>query len=143
MDDSKMRIAEILRINRFAGPLPLHPELAFARHEADAELVPLGDGRYLAVTMDVLAEEMEAGLYKEPETMGWILVQANLSDLAAVGATPIGLVLGINLGPEWDDPSMVRHPWRRFERYPGHLTGRMCHRCGRTSAHRSKGPFTG
>ena len=64
MDDSKMRIAEILRINRFAGPLPLHPELAFARHEADAELVPLGDGRYLAVTMDVLAEEMEAGLYK-------------------------------------------------------------------------------
>lgn len=101
-------VAELLRIDAFAAQLPLHPERVFPTHHADAELVPLGAGRYLAATLDVLSEELTVGLYCEPETMGWVLVQANLSDLAAVGAEPVGLVLGVSLGPEWDDARTAR-----------------------------------
>jgi thiamine-monophosphate kinase len=93
---------EIARIDLFASHLPIHPDRAFPIHGADAEIIPAGDGRHLAVTLDVLSEEIAVGLYREPETMGWILVQANLSDLAAAGAEPVGLVLAISLGPEWD-----------------------------------------
>jgi thiamine-monophosphate kinase len=101
-------VNEEARINRFAAPLPLHPDRAFPLHGSDAELVPLGDGRYLASTVDVITEEIAAGFYPTPETMGWILVQANLSDLAAVGADPVGLLLAISLGPEWDDDATRR-----------------------------------
>jgi thiamine-monophosphate kinase len=101
-------VAELLRIDAFVARLPLHPRRVFPTHHADAELMPLSAGSYLAATLDVLSEELTVGLYREPETMGWVLVQANLSDLAAVGAAPVGLVLGVSLGPEWDDERTAR-----------------------------------
>jgi len=101
-------VSEQARIDRFAAPLPLHPDRVFPLHGSDAELIPLGDGRYLASTVDVISEEIAAGFYPTPETMGWVLVQANLSDLAAVGADPLGLLLAVSLGPEWDEETTGR-----------------------------------
>lgn len=80
------------------------PDQLNAIHEADAELVPLpGGSQVLAVTSDTVAEEIALGLYEDPETMGWVAVAASLSDLAAVGADPLGLTLSVTLPGEAED----------------------------------------
>ena len=66
-----------------------------ALHEADAELVPIGNDQILATTIDTVDEEIAAGLYPDAETAGWVAAAASLSDLAAVGATPVGLVASV------------------------------------------------
>ncbi len=68
-------------------------------HETDAELIEIpGDlERYLAVTIDTVAEEISSGLYRDPYTMGWVTVMASMSDLAAVGADPLGLVVSVSI----------------------------------------------
>ena len=68
-------------------------------HEADAELVemPGCPDSYLAVTIDTVAEEIAEGIYRDPFTAGWVAVVASLSDLSAVGADPLGLVVAVTL----------------------------------------------
>jgi thiamine-monophosphate kinase len=81
------------------GPQVLRePSVAIGSiHEADAELVPLDETRWLAVKVDTVAEEIAAGLYTDPATAGRIAVLSVLSDLAAVGAEPLGLLLSVVL----------------------------------------------
>jgi len=75
-----------------------HPEQLNALHEADAELVPLpGSDRLLAVTTDTVSEEIALGFYRDPETIGWVAAAASLSDLAAVAAEPVGLVVAVSI----------------------------------------------
>jgi thiamine-monophosphate kinase len=59
-----------------------------------------GNGHILAVTTDTLVEEIETGLYADPELIGWMTVMANLSDLAAVGADPLGILLNLTIAPD-------------------------------------------
>ena len=68
-------------------------------HETDAELILIqGDPHhYLALTIDTVAEEITTGLYRDPYTMGWVTVMASMSDLAAVGADPVGMVLSVSV----------------------------------------------
>lgn len=61
--------------------------------ESDAELISLNDETILALTTDSICEEIERGLYDDPLMIGWMTVTANISDLAAVGATPVGILL--------------------------------------------------
>jgi len=56
---------------------------------------PSDNKNFLAITIDTVAEEITEGLYKDPYTMGWVAVMVSLSDLAAVGADPLGLVISI------------------------------------------------
>lgn len=74
-------------------------------HEADAELIeiPGNPDRILAITIDTVAEEILLGFYKDPYTMGWVTVMATVSDLAAVGADPLGLVVSASLEPTRDE----------------------------------------
>jgi len=66
--------------------------------EADAELMPIpASDRLLATTIDTIAEEIALGIYRHPETIGWMGAVASLSDLAAVGAEPIGVVVSVSL----------------------------------------------
>ena len=62
---------------------------------SDAEIIRLAAGgeTLIAVTTDSIAEEIAVGLYKDYYLAGWMTVMANVSDLAAVGAQPIGLVV--------------------------------------------------
>lgn len=83
-------------LSRWARLLPRAPGQLGRVHEADCELVPLGDGRLLALTVDAVDEELE-GLYRNPATAGRIAAVASLSDLAAVGAEPLGLLLSVSL----------------------------------------------
>lgn len=60
----------------------------------------LGD---LVLTTDMIAEGIHFRADDPPEDIAWKLVAVNLSDLAAKGATPLGVLLSYPLGePNWD-----------------------------------------
>lgn len=63
-------------------------------HESDSEIIKLsGYNKLLAITTDTIFEELQVGLYKDPFQIGWMSVTVNVSDLAAVGASPIGILI--------------------------------------------------
>jgi thiamine-monophosphate kinase len=78
--------------------------------EADAEilLLPSTSDNLLAVTTDSLAEEIASGLYDDVYLAGWMSVMANMSDLAAVGASPLGLLVSEILPQNLGQPSIQR-----------------------------------
>lgn len=85
------------------------PDQRNAINETDAEIIRLPDARdsdragqssWLALTTDTVAEEIQLGLLRQPFTIGWFAVLATLSDLAAVGAVPIGLLMSYQLPPQ-------------------------------------------
>lgn len=75
--------------------LPLH---SGARGLADdAAVLDLGD-QSLVITHDMLVENTHFLASADPADVAWKLVATNLSDLAAKGAEPIGVVLGHMVG---------------------------------------------
>lgn len=63
-------------------------------HETDAEIIQLENSFYdLAITIDTISEEIKTGLYSDPYQIGWMSVMVNMSDLAAAGASPLGIVI--------------------------------------------------
>ena len=88
-------IIESMIIEGFTTHFHVPPHRVNGVHEADAELVDPGamNGHLLAVTTDGVIEEISSGLYDDPYLMGWMLATVNLSDLAAVGADPMGLLV--------------------------------------------------
>jgi thiamine-monophosphate kinase len=69
--------------------------------ESDAEIIRLRDGTFLAITVDSIVEEIASGLYTDPYLIGWMTVTASISDLTAVGAKPIGILLIENIPSEY------------------------------------------
>ena len=72
----------------------------------DAALLAMAPGQSLVVTTDVLVD----GVHFSDETtsaedVGWRAAAANLSDLAAMGASPLGITVGLSL------PSDVPLDW--------------------------------
>lgn len=68
----------------------------------DAAVLQLGKHQ-LVVTHDMIAEGVHFLASDPPESVAWKLVAVNLSDLAAKGARPIGVLLGFTLGADaWD-----------------------------------------
>lgn len=98
-------ILENVKIERIAKNFRRAPHQRNKIHEADAELIDLGKGyeKYLAITTDALVEEVTSGLYDDPYLIGWMLAMVNFSDLAAVGADPLGLLISVNLPLNHDD----------------------------------------
>ncbi len=100
------QVEENALIARLSSFLPHHPAQLNSVQESDGELVRLpGGNQILAVTTDTIVEEIETGLYADPYLIGWMTVMANLSDLAAVGADPIGMLIAETLrrdAPEAD-----------------------------------------
>ncbi len=87
---------------RWAELLPRATAQIGGVHTSDAELLPLDEGRLLVLKVDTMVEEILAGLYKDPFTAGRTAVVSTLSDLAAVGAEPLGLLMSVTL-PEGDE----------------------------------------
>ena len=68
----------------------------------DAAILPIG-GATLVLTHDMLVEGVHYLLSDPPGDIAWKLLAVNLSDLAAKGARPVGVLLGYSLGEEdWD-----------------------------------------
>jgi thiamine-monophosphate kinase len=91
-------IREFAIISALTKPFSRHPDLVSRQHEADASLLAQPDGSYLALTIDTLLEEYHAGLISDPFTVGWCTVAHSLSDLAAVSAEPVGVLLSVTVG---------------------------------------------
>ena len=90
-----MTISEISLIERLTQQFRRSPLQLNRLQEADAEIIRL-DPRAsvcLAVTADSIVEEIASGLYDDPYLIGWMTVMANMSDLAAVGAIPLGILI--------------------------------------------------
>ncbi|MEK6705550.1 MAG: AIR synthase related protein [Bdellovibrionota bacterium] len=90
-------IVENRFLNRWETLLSRHPSQVNGLHEADAELLAIDEQTLLASTIDTISEEISSGLYSTPETIGWVAAMASLSDLAAVGAAPLGLLSAVTL----------------------------------------------
>jgi thiamine-monophosphate kinase len=64
----------------------------------DAAIVEVPAGKSLAVTTDVLVDGVHFSQQTTaPEDVGWRAAAANLSDLAAMGAIPLGITVGLSL----------------------------------------------
>ncbi|MCS6985986.1 MAG: thiamine-phosphate kinase [Sphingomonadaceae bacterium] len=81
-----------------AGPAP-GPARGF---RDDAAVAPFPLGQELVATHDVLAEGIHFLPDTPPADVGWKLVAVNWSDLAAMGARPLGALLGLAVGPGRD-----------------------------------------
>lgn len=67
----------------------------------DAAVLPTEPGKSLVVTTDVLVDGVHfSDRTTSPEAAGWRAVAANLSDLAAMGAMPLGITVGLGLPGE-------------------------------------------
>ena len=68
----------------------------------DVAVLEVGDTSII-VTHDMMAEGVHFRSNANPADVAWKLVAANLSDLAAKGAKPVGVLLGFMLGDDaWD-----------------------------------------
>lgn len=88
-------IAELL------APLATHPAARGLVDDAAVWLPPLG--RELVLTHDTIASGVHYLPADPPSDVAWKLLAVNLSDLAAKGATPAAVLLGVTLGPAEDD----------------------------------------
>ncbi|WP_009632281.1 thiamine-phosphate kinase [Synechocystis sp. PCC 7509] len=67
----------------------------------DGAVIPTLPGQDLVITTDVLVDKVHfSDRTTSPEDAGWRAVAANLSDLAAMGATPLGVTVGLALPPD-------------------------------------------
>lgn len=73
----------------------------------DAAVLEIG-GTSLVLTHDMLVEGVHFLASDPPEDVAWKLVAVNLSDLAAKGARPLGVLLGYTLGDDGWDSAFVR-----------------------------------
>jgi thiamine-monophosphate kinase len=67
----------------------------------DAAVLSTEPGKSLVVTTDVLIDNVHfSDITTSPEDVGWRAAAANLSDIAAMGATPMGITVGLGLPGE-------------------------------------------
>ncbi|YAF98782.1 MAG: thiamine-phosphate kinase [Nodularia sp. CChRGM 3473] len=67
----------------------------------DAAVLSTSPGQSLVVTTDVLVDGVHfSHVTTSPEDAGWRAAAANLSDLAAMGASPLGITVGLGLPGE-------------------------------------------
>lgn len=77
--------------------MPLHPGARGL--EDDCAVLETG-GETLVITHDMMAEGTHFPVGAHMADVAWKLVAVNLSDLAAKGAEPVGVLLGYSLGEE-------------------------------------------
>ena len=100
--------------NRFIANVTRHfrrsPLQLNQLHESDAEIIRSNgvSESLLAITTDTIAEEISVGLYRDPYLIGWMAVMVNMSDLAAVAAEPLGIVISQVLPPDYPEKSLHR-----------------------------------
>jgi thiamine-monophosphate kinase len=67
----------------------------------DCAVIDAGS-RYLVATTDMLHQSTDFPEIMNPWQMGWMSVAVNLSDIAAMGAEPSGILIAAGLPPETD-----------------------------------------
>lgn len=95
---------EVLDLREIAGIFPRHPWQINKLLEADAEIIEFKNKsfQYLVLKIDGIHEEISQKLYVDPFLIGWMSVTVTISDLAAVGALPFGILLSIQIPQKID-----------------------------------------
>ncbi|MEB3312519.1 MAG: thiamine-phosphate kinase [Cyanobacteriota bacterium] len=93
----------------------------------DGAVLELPTGHRLVVTTDVLVEGVHfSDRTTSPRDVGWRAMAANLSDLAAMGAPPLALTVGLSLPPStpvaWVE-DLYQGMAACLQRWGGHLVG--------------------
>lgn len=96
-----VRVRERDLIARLLAPLATSPAARGLADDAAVFAPPLG--RELVFTHDVLAAGIHYLPGDPPGDVAWKLLAVNLSDLAATGARPLGVLLGLGLSAAEDD----------------------------------------
>lgn len=94
-------------IRKVAGNFARHPFQVNQLMEADAEIIQR-NGEYLVLKTDGIHEEIKTKLYEDPYLIGWMAVTAPISDIAAVGAVPEGILLSLQLPLHQDEDWLKR-----------------------------------
>ncbi len=79
----------------------------------DCALIDSGD-RFFAVTTDMLHRETDFPEIMTPWQIGWMTVAVNLSDVAAMGAEPMGILIAAGI-PPGTDPSFIDQLFQGFK----------------------------
>lgn len=88
----------------------------------DAAVLEFG-GRRLVLTHDMIVEGVHFLSSDPPEDVAWKLLAVNLSDLAAKGAVPVGVLLGYSLGDGDWDAAFLRGLGRGLKAFDAPLLG--------------------
>lgn len=92
----------------------------------DAAILPIPLGLDLVATHDMLAEDIHFTPDCPPVDIGWKLAAVNLSDLASMGARPLGVLMGAGIGDgrgvEWAT-EILRGMHHALEKYGAPLLG--------------------
>ena len=88
-------------IARLLAPIATHPAARGLADDAAVLTPPLG--RDLVFTHDMLAEGIHYLPGDPPDSIAHKLLAVNLSDLAAMGAQPLGVLLGLGLSAREDE----------------------------------------
>lgn len=104
----KQQLLENSFLKQLAGNFSRSPIQLNKLLESDAELVRLDESKVLAITADTIVEEISSGLYTNPKQIGWMTVMVNLSDMAAVGARVLGLLLAQSLPDDYSDEHLLK-----------------------------------
>ncbi len=89
-------LTEFSLIDRFFKNLPKNPETRLGIGD-DCALLSIPPGYELAITTDTMVEGVHFFVGANPAQVGHKLLAVNLSDLAAMGATPIAVTLALTL----------------------------------------------
>ncbi|HEX2313341.1 MAG TPA: AIR synthase related protein, partial [Thermomonospora sp.] len=92
LDAAEGTLIAAMRAGMARSPLQLN-----AAFEADAELLDLGAAGLLAVTVDTLNSGAELAVAPTPYEKGWLATTVSVSDLAAVGADPLAVLVSCSL----------------------------------------------
>lgn len=95
-------------VKMIAGNFLRHPRQLNKLFEADAEIIDFRNQSpdYLVLKTDGIHEEIKEKLYEDPYLIGWMAVTVTMSDLAAVGAEPFGILLSLQLAQNFDSSWM-------------------------------------
>ena len=95
LDAAEGSMITAIRDGMMRSPLQLN-----GAFEADAELLDLGTGGLLAVTVDTLNGGAELATASTPYEKGWLTTTVSVSDLAAVAADPVAVLVSCSLQKE-------------------------------------------
>ena len=71
----------------------------------DCAVVEFKD-EYLLITTDMISQKTHIPANATFSQMGWHAVAINLSDIAAMGGEPLGIVLALGMPPDFEEESL-------------------------------------
>lgn len=101
METSKIPhlLSENLFTQKIARVFKRYPNQINNLLESDGEIIRLREHPpgYIVIKVDGIYEEIRHKLYIDPRLIGWMAVTVTLSDMAATGSDPIGILLSLQL----------------------------------------------